>query len=108
MDQLILQIHSLIIENKKFSDELAYLTSRVDSLELSTPSKPLRSRTITPVSDDDRCSQTLVSGKNKGGQCSKKSTVGSLCTMHHKKITPAIFSNLSDEFVPKYILDEEK
>jgi hypothetical protein len=33
----------------------------------------------------NNCIQILVSGKNKGKECSKKSKINSLCTMHHKK-----------------------
>jgi hypothetical protein len=65
-----------------------------------------RTRTITPVSDEERCTKTLVSGKNKGSQCSKKATVDSLCTIHNKKINPPIA--LSDEFVPEYIIEQER
>jgi hypothetical protein len=60
--------------------------------------KTRRTRTITPVSEDEKCTSFVVSGKNKGGRCSKKATKGSLCTMHHKKIEP-IQSTLSEEFV---------
>jgi hypothetical protein len=91
---LLSDIHSLVLDNKKRLDILEDIITRTSSLSLSSP----RSRSITPVSDDERCSQTLVSGKNKGAKCSKKSTVGPLCTMHHKKLS--LFSDLSDEFVP--------
>jgi hypothetical protein len=47
---------------------------------------PSRTRTITPVSDDEKCTTVLVSGKNKGDRCSKKATKCSLCTMHHQKL----------------------
>jgi hypothetical protein len=105
---LILDLRSLVLDNNKRIDNLAL---QLNSLQL--PSDPAvdfkkRTRTITPVSDGERCSQTLVSGKNKGGKCSKKSTIGSFCTLHHKLLNLGIPSSLSDEFVPDYILDQEK
>jgi DNA ligase-1 len=33
------------------------------------------------------CIQTLVSGKNKGGRCSRKATIEFLCTQHYNKQT---------------------
>jgi hypothetical protein len=114
MDNLVLELQSLVIRNQaridaleeisaRFETALEDITARFETIGLST-----RTRTITPVPEEKRCSQILVSGKNKGGRCSKKSTVGSLCTMHNKKITSAtVFSTLSDEFVPDYILDQE-
>jgi hypothetical protein len=86
------QIKQLLLDNNTVIQELPamiLLESLVESLSLtppSTPPTPTRSRTITPVSDGERCTQTLVSGKKKGSQCSKKSTVGSLCTIHFKKL----------------------
>ena len=87
------QIKTLISENNKLIEKMITklnndLFRKIENLsnpDLIVP-KSRRTRTITPVSDDDRCTQTLVSGKNKGSKCSKKATVGSLCTMHNKKL----------------------
>jgi hypothetical protein len=98
---LVLELKSLVLEQNTRIDDI---TALFGTLELSKPIP--RSRTITPISDDERCTKTLVSGKNKGSKCSKKATVGSLCTIHNKKY--AISSELSDEFVPEYILSEER
>jgi hypothetical protein len=89
---LVLELQSLVIRNQARIDALEEITARFGTIGLST-----RSRTITPVPEEQRCSQILVSGKNKGGRCSKKSTVRSLCTMHNKKLTSV---PLSDELVP--------
>jgi hypothetical protein len=91
------QIKQLLLDNNTVIQQLPamiLLESLVESLSLTPPSIPTppspptstRSRTVTPVSDEERCTQTLVSGKKKGSQCSKKSTVGSLCTIHFKKL----------------------
>ena len=91
------QIQTLIIENNTLVEKM--ITKLHNDLlrkiaDLSNPGLivPItrRTRTITPVSEDDRCTQTLVSGKNKGGKCSKKATVGSLCTMHNKKVNQEV------------------
>jgi hypothetical protein len=87
------QIKTLISENNKLIEKMITklnndLFRKIENLsnpDLIVP-KSRRTRTITPVSDDDRCTQTLVSGKNKGSKCSKKATVGSLCTTHNKKL----------------------
>jgi hypothetical protein len=87
------QIQTLIIENNtlvekmitKLHNDLLRKIADLSNPDLIVPITR-RTRTITPVSEDDRCTQTLVSGKNKGGKCSKKATVGSLCTMHNKKV----------------------
>jgi hypothetical protein len=98
---LILDLTALVIENNK---TVLDLNARIDTLYASQT----RTRTISTVPDNERCTQTLVSGKNKGGQCSKKATVGSLCTIHNKKLTlPPVYSALSDEFVSDDILEEE-
>jgi DNA ligase-1 len=40
---------------------------------------------LKPYTMNDFCIQTLISGKNKGGRCSRKATVGGRCTQHHNK-----------------------
>jgi hypothetical protein len=92
LSQISEQTQTLISENNILIEKMIAklnndLLRKIENL--SNPTiipKTRRTRTITPVSDDDRCTQTLVSGKNKGGKCSKKATKGSLCTMHHKKM----------------------
>jgi hypothetical protein len=89
-------ISELISENNKLIEKMITklnndLLRKIENLsnpDLIVP-KTRRTRTITPVSDDDRCNQLLVSGKNKGSKCSKKATIGSLCTMHNKKVNAA-------------------
>jgi hypothetical protein len=81
----------------KLNNDLLLKIGNLMNPTLTVP-KPTRTRTITPVSEDEKCTTVLVSGKNKGGRCSKKATNGSLCTMHHKKTEP-IHSTLSEEFV---------
>jgi hypothetical protein len=90
------QIQALVIENNTLIEKMIVKLNN-DLLrkiaDLSNPDLIV----ITPV-PEEKCSQILVSGKNKGGRCSKKSTARSLCTMHNKKLTSVpIFSNLSDE-----------
>jgi hypothetical protein len=100
----LVQVQELISEhNKKIEKTIAKLNNdlllKIGNLmnpTLTVP-KSTRTRTITPVSEDDKCRTFLVSGKNKGSRCSKKSTIGSLCTLHHKKVS--IHSLLSDEFI---------
>jgi DNA ligase-1 len=43
------------------------------------------SKCLKTYTMNDFCIQTLISGKNKGGRCSRKATVGDLCTQHHNK-----------------------
>jgi hypothetical protein len=45
----------------------------------------LENNLLSQLFQDNNCSQILVSGKNKGNECSKKSKKNSLCTMHYKK-----------------------
>jgi hypothetical protein len=45
----------------------------------------LENKLILKLFPDNNCSHILVSGKNKGGECSKKAKTNSLCSMHHKK-----------------------
>jgi hypothetical protein len=89
------QIQALIIENNTLVEKM--ITKLNNDLlrkiaDLSNPdlivSKP-RTRTITPVAESERCTKTLVSGKNKGCKCSKKATIGTLCTTHNK-VAPAV------------------
>jgi hypothetical protein len=102
---ILVAVQELISEhNKKIEKTIAKLNNdlllKIGNLmnpTLTVP-KSTRTRTITPVSEDEKCTTVLVSGKNKGGRCSKKATNGSLCTMHHKKTEP-IHSTLSEEFV---------
>jgi hypothetical protein len=100
------QIQALIIENNKIIEKtIAKINNELlrKIADLSNPDliAPIarRTRTITPVSDEERCTQTLVSGKNKGGKCSKKATVDSLCTMHSKKAKVEVVEQVVQQVV---------
>jgi hypothetical protein len=105
LSQISEQTQTLISENNiligkmiaKLNNDLLLKIENLSNPTIIVP-KTRRTRTITPVSEDEKCTSFVVSGKNKGGRCSKKATKGSLCTMHHKKIEP-IQSTLSEEFV---------
>jgi hypothetical protein len=45
---------------------------------------------------NNNCSQILVSGKNKGRECSKKAKINSLCSMHNKKFLSQKINTPSD------------
>jgi hypothetical protein len=104
LSQISEQTQTLISENNILIGKMIAKLNNDLLLKIENLSNPTivpktrRTRTITPVSEDEKCTSFVVSGKNKGGRCSKKATKGSLCTMHHKKIEP-IQSTLSEEFV---------
>jgi hypothetical protein len=87
----LLKIDELILENNKLIEKAITklnneLVKKISVLLGHEPKpKTTRTRTITPVSDANRCTASLLSGVNKGSQCSKKSVSGTLCTMHGKK-----------------------
>jgi hypothetical protein len=99
----LLEIEALLLENnKRIEKAITKLNNEVlkkISVLLGHEAKPktTRTRTITPVSEDDRCSASLLSGANKGNQCSKKSVIGTLCTMHNKKALALLPSPPSSE-----------
>jgi hypothetical protein len=77
---------------------------QLDKLEID---KPISSN----AKEKKRCTQLLVSGKNKGTQCSKNATIGSLCTVHNKKKIvqePVEEIKKNPNVKPKTAVDEEK
>jgi hypothetical protein len=92
----------------KLNNDLLHKIENLSNPALIVP-KTRRTRTITPVSDYDRCTQILVSGKNKGSKCSKKATALTLCTMHNKKMAPCKVSeeNMQNALIQIIKLSDE-
>ena len=92
--QLLISENNLLIEKSisKLNNELLRKIGTIMNPTLVVPRT--RTRTITPITDDNKCSSVLVSGKNKGSRCSKKASNSGLCTMHHKKIQPVLSKEL--------------
>jgi hypothetical protein len=66
-------------------NRLKLTQEQLEQLDLQTQDCIPSIRKFKEEENENRCTQTLVSGKNKGTQCSKNATIGSLCTMHNNK-----------------------
>jgi hypothetical protein len=104
--QTLISENNILIENiiTKLNNLLLRKIELLSNPDLSRPS-----RTITQDYYENRCSQTNLSGKNKGLTCSKKASTalgnGLFCTLHHKYWKNKYSSPLlpiSEEDLPPY------